>query len=417
MLPWLVLGIVVLTLILMLVRPARLPEGAYAAVGAALILATGQVGVEDLRATLDDTGDVLLFLVGMLLLVGVVERAKVFDVVGEFIARLANGRGTTLFLGISILAVLVTGLLSLDVTVILLPPVIFALSRQMRVPLMPLLMVTVFLANTASLGLPVSNLTNLLLFEQAGMSFAEFWSVMWLPNLLAAAITITVIWGRHRREIGHRFSPPPRENSTGMSTWTAFTGLTLLVSLGLLVLAGLAGRPLWWVAVAAGVGLVAIELARGTVSGRTVLRSSSPWVLLFVVGMSVVVTGFERAWIDGRTITFPNGEVDALLASVGLNAIGSNIVNNVPMTLLSGVVIEQAPGALHEVMTVGTLIGANIGPALTTYGSLATILWLAGLRREGIDLATRDYLRVSMFLVPAALAAAILGAIMSLGLA
>jgi arsenical pump membrane protein len=139
-------------------------------------------------------------------------------------------------------------------------------------------------------------------------------------------------------------------------------------------------------------------------------------VLLFVIAMSIVVRGFEHAWLTGNTVPLPAEPVRALLAAAGVNAVGSNVVNNVPMVLLSGAVIETAPAPLHEVLTVGTLIGANIGPALTTYGSLATILWLAGLRREGIEIATRDYLHMSLIVVPAALIAALVGAAVTLNL-
>jgi arsenical pump membrane protein len=416
MLSWVVLGIVAGTLGMMLARPWRLPEGAYAALGAVLMLAVGGVDPGDLGPIVGETADVLLFLVGMLLLVGVVERARVFDVLGSQVADWASGSGVLLFAGISALAVVVTGLLSLDVTVILLPPVILALARQLRVDALPLLMVTVFLANIASLALPVSNLTNLLLFEDAGLTFAGFWGIMWLPNLLAAGVTVGLIWWRYRPAIHTPFSVSRNGEHPPCAGWTVFAAWLLALTLVALVATGLLGYPLWWVAVAAGTGLTLGELLRGGVSGRTILHGVSPWVLLFVIAMSIVVRGFEHAWLTGNTVPLPAEPVRALLATAGVNAVGSNVVNNVPMVLLSGAVIETAPAPLHEVLTVGTLIGANIGPALTTYGSLATILWLAGLRREGIEVATRDYLKMSLIVVPAALLAALLGATITLGI-
>jgi arsenical pump membrane protein len=90
------------------------------------------------------------------------------------------------------------------------------------------------------------------------------------------------------------------------------------------------------------------------------------------------------------------------------NAIGSNIVNNVPMTLLTRPLIERATEPGREALAYGTLIGANIGPTLTTYGSLATMLWLALIRKRGLDVSTTEYLRVAIVTTPVVLIAATL---------
>lgn len=119
--------------------------------------------------------------------------------------------------------------------------------------------------------------------------------------------------------------------------------------------------------------------------------------------MTVVIAAFEREWLDGRTIGLPGSEIGGMALAMLGNAVGSNVVNNVPMVLLSAGIIERSSPHLRDALTYGSLVGANIGPALTTYGSLATILWLTFLRRHGVEVRSADYLRVSLVVVPVVL--------------
>lgn len=133
-------------------------------------------------------------------------------------------------------------------------------------------------------------------------------------------------------------------------------------------------------------------------SPRQAVNDLSLPVFLFVVSMTIVVGGFERTWLDGRAIDLPSNEPLALAL-----AVGANVVNNVPMALLSITVIGRAPPAMRDLLAYGALVGTNIGPALTMYGSLATILWLTPIHRAGVTVSVRDYLRVSVLVVPVAL--------------
>jgi arsenical pump membrane protein len=139
--------------------------------------------------------------------------------------------------------------------------------------------------------------------------------------------------------------------------------------------------------------------------GAAVREVSWP-VLVFVVGMLIVVRGLERGWLAEITVQPPTDPTRALLTGVAATAIGSNVVNNVPMALLSIPVVERAGGPAREALAYGVLLGANIGPTLTTYGSLATMLWLAIVRKRGLDVSTRTYLRVGIVSMPPVLTAA-----------
>lgn len=403
-----VLAIVVVTLGLMLARPGGLAEGWYALAGAIATLLTGAVTPAGVPALILETGDVLLFLLGMLALTGIVERARLFDIIAELCAQWSGGNGRVLFVFLYALGALVTTFLSLDVTVILLTPIVLALTSRRNIDPIPFLFASVFVANVVSLALPVSNLTNLLVYDGLDLGFRDFAAAMWWPNLAAAVSCLAVLFWTFRTRIPRRFGPPfPDLAPVSVATpWTAVCGIVLAGTLTALVVLGSLGYPLWWASIGGGTALILGAAIQRRITAAELRHDLSPPLFLFVIGMTVVVAGFERAWLDGRPIALPASEAAALALAVGVNALGSNIVNNVPMTLLSLGIIERTPGPMREPLAYGALVGANVGPALTTYGSLATILWLTLCRRAGVRITTRDYMKVSLAIVPITLIAA-----------
>jgi len=399
----LVLAIVIVTLGLMLTRPRGIAEGYSALLGAVAMVGTGRIGFATILGLVQDTGDVLLFLAGMMLLTGIVERAGVFDLLADRCARLARGNGILLFVNLYLLEALVTTTLSLDVTILMLTPIIHALTIRRRIDALPFMFACVFVANTVSLALPVSNLTNLLVFERLDLSFGPFLRIMWWPNLVALVATLLIFLWLFRDRIPRRFTEldmPASQQMVNTNGWLKVNGTVLSLTLLGLFLLGLTDHPLWWASVAGAAALVMCETATSRLNPRQTLTDLSPSLFLIVVSMAIVVTGFEHAWIDGRAIPVPESLSGSLLQSIGTGALGSNVVNNVPMTLVSLSVIDRAPMAMQHALAYGTLIGVNIGSALTTYGSLATILWLTLIRRRGIGISTAEYMRVSLVTIP-----------------
>jgi arsenical pump membrane protein len=402
-LPWAVLIVVALTLVMIVARPRGLGEAWAAAAGAVAMLLLGAVSPSDALAVGRETADVLLFLLGMMVLTGLVEQAGVFDRLAEAVAGLARGSGLALYSLVFLLAAVVTALLSLDVTVLILTPIVYALVSRRRLDALPFMFACTFVANTGSLILPISNLTNLLLYAQAGLDFGAFAGRLWLPNTIAVLANLLVFRWLFRDRLPARFDPspdPPPEADWWF--WTA--AVCLVVTLGILLASGLARRPLSWAALAGGGLLLAIGLLGRRVHPRETLAAVSWPLFVFVIGMFLLVRGFEQTWVDRLVIALPTAPLPALLLAVGANAVGSNIVNNVPMTLLSLPFVIRADGPAREALTYGTLVGANIGPTLTTYGSLATMLWLALLRKRGLDVSTLEYLRVALIATPIVLA-------------
>ncbi len=393
------LAIAALTLVLIVARPRGFGEPWTAASGAMVLLLTGVIGFHDVIAVIRSTADALLFLVGMMVLTWLAEQAGVFDRVAEEVAHRAAGSGPRLFIFIFVLAAVVTALLSLDVTILVLTPIVFALATRRGLDALPFMFACTFVANTGSLILPVSNLTNLLVYHQLGLGFARFAARMWLPNLTAVAINLGVFLWIFRERIPRHFDTTIDELPP-VDWWFRATLLGLGATLVALFGLGLIHQPLAIASLTSSAFLNGVGIMTGRVRTADTVRAVSWSLFVFVIGMFLVVRGIEHAWLDHLDISTPHRRLPALLVAVAGTAIGSNLVNNVPMTLLALPIIARADGAAREGLAYGALVGANIGPTLTTYGSLATMLWLTLVRKRGMDVSTTEYMRVALLTAP-----------------
>lgn len=401
----LVLAVVITTLALMLTRPRGISESWFAFAGALVMLALRAVPLVAVPRLVDQTSSVLLFLLGMMIVTGIVERAGFFALLAERCVRLARGHGVRLFVFIFLLGALVTATLSLDVTVIMLTPIVYALTTRRRLDALPFMFACTFVANTASLVFPVSNLTNLLVYNRLGISFARFTVIMWLPNLVAAVVNLAIFLWLFRNRLPRVIPDTQEREAKTEPGWLRLSASVLAVTLLLLFALGLFGRPLWWASLAGGAVLLIAAVATRRIGVRQIAGDVSMPLFVFVVSMVVIVDGVERAWFDRVTLPFPAPVLPALALGLGAGTIGSNIVNNVPMTVLALSWLQHSPAPSLQPLAFGTLLGTNIGPALTTYGSLATMLWLSLVRRCGMDISTRAYMRVSLLTVPPVLLA------------
>ncbi len=230
-------------------RPRGLGEGWSATLGAAAMLLTRLATPGDLLAVVREVAGVLLFLLSMMVLTAAAERG--------------SGRG--LYAGLFLLGAAVTALLSLDVTVLVLTPIVHTLAVRLRLKPLPYLFICTFVANTGSLLLPISNLTNLLVYGLLGLGFAGFARAMLLPQLAALAANLAVLALLFRRDIPRRFDPaplradPPVDDPAYLRAATLVLGATLVA----LVVAGVRGWPIAAPALAGGAALAGAALAAG----------------------------------------------------------------------------------------------------------------------------------------------------------
>jgi len=394
----LVLGV---TLAVAVARPPYLSEAVAACVGGVLLVVVGAIGFSAAGNALRALGPTVGFLAAMLLIADGCRREGLFDALGRVMARGSGGKPQRLLAFVFVIAAAITAVLSLDATIVLLTPVVFATAARMRTSAKPQVYACAHIANSASLLLPVSNLTNLLAFHASKLSFSRFGALMALPTLAAVAVE-WIVFRRffavdleRPRDAGARPARP--ELPRFAVAVLAFT----LVGFALSSVVGI--EPVWFAA--AGATAMSIHaLARRTTTPVALARAAEPGFLIFVLGLGVIVQAASVNGLDAavRAVLPTGASLGDLLAIAALSAIFANLVNNLPATLM----LIPVTAAAGIGPALATLIGVNIGPNLTYVGSLATLLWRRVLRTEDADVELGEFLRLGALTVPAALLAA-----------
>ncbi|HEX5193067.1 MAG TPA: SLC13 family permease [Solirubrobacteraceae bacterium] len=376
-------------------RRREVPDWAVAIVAAAVVLATGAIGIDGVGHALARLGPTLGFLAALLVLADGCRRAGLFEALGAEMAIGARGRPRRLLALVFAAAAVTTAVLSLDATVVLLTPIVFATAARLPARPRPHVYACTHLANSASLLLPVSNLTNLLAFAACGIAFTRFAVLMALPWAVALAIEWIVLSRVFADDL--RPSPEAREHADGPHPELPRLALAIVaLTLGGFAVSSVAGiAPVWF----ATAGAVAITIARPPESLPSLVVAAEPTFLVFVAGLGIVVAAAGAHGLSSVVRSaLPSGtSLPALLAVAGISAVLANLVNNLPATLIVvAVVSASAPGAV-----LAMLIGVNVGPNLTYVGSLATLLWRRIIHAHDEQVDTARFLKLGALTVPA----------------
>jgi arsenical pump membrane protein len=380
------------TLAAAVARPRLAPDWAVASVAALALVATGVLSVDDARDAASDLGPTIGFLAALLVLADGCREAGLFEALGAMMAAGSRGDPRRLLAMVFVVAGATTAVLSLDATVVLLTPVVFATASRLRARARPHVYACSHLANSASLLLPISNLTNLLAFEASGLSFLRFAALMLLPWLVALGIEWLVLTRAFARDLRHGRPPPPaHEAEVALPRFAIGVVAATLVGFALSSLAGI--EPVW-VAAAGALALVVRERR----PPRAVLGAIEPPFLVFVLGLAIVVRAAGdhglQSVVDGL---LPRGDtLPALLLVAVIAAVAANLLNNLPATLIVLPVVAAAgPGPV-----LAMLIGVNVGPNLTYVGSLATLLWRRVLHAHDHDTDLGEFVKLGALTVP-----------------
>lgn len=404
-------GIAALATAGVIVRPWRLPEAVWAVAGALLLVLLQLLPWQEAWAGVAKGLDVYLFLTGMMLLAEIARKEGLFDWLAALATRLARGSPTKLFGLIYVVGIAVTTFLSNDATAVVLTPAVAAAARAARVskPL-PYLLICAFIANAASFVLPISNPANLVVYGGGHMPPLAAWLARFaLPSVLSIVTTYLVLFWTQRahlkqEEIALHVQQPH------LSRCGKVAGLGICLTAILLLLASRFAVDLGLPTFVAGFVTTLLILALKQEGPWVVVKDISWGVLPLVAGLFVLVealdrTGLLRLLSDALHSASAQNPAKAMWLGGVIVAFVSNLINNLPAGLLAGAAVSASHTSPN--VTGSILIGVDLGPNLSVTGSLATILWLTALRREGQEITAWQFLKLGALVMPPALIAAI----------
>jgi arsenical pump membrane protein len=409
--------IFIVTLVVIVVRPRQINEAWSAAAGAVLMLATGVVSPLAALTAVASEWNLFLFFFGLMLTAAIADMAGFFDWAAGLAAAAAGGSGRWLLFNVFVLGAVITTFLSNDATAIILTPVVYTIATRLRLRVMPYLFAVSFMANAASMTLPISNPINVLTGDRLRAPLAVYEGHLLLASVASIAITMAVLMAFFWRSASGRFEFDWRSAVKSAVKDRAFFQATL-VGLALLAVAYLVGSAFLWplgvVAIAGGVGLVVVAAARRRLSRHHLNTHISPALFVYIAALFVLVQGVQDAGITPALVAAAVGHASdaesAVVAGLVGSAVASNLINNLPAVLvfISGAQAGGVPADLHAPFLFGALVGADLGPNLTPVGALSTMLWLVIVRRRGIHVSAWDFLKIGAVVAPLTLVAAAL---------
>ncbi|MGN8357233.1 arsenic transporter [Pseudomonas sp. SMN11] len=392
-----------------ILRPWRIPEYVWAMGGALLLAGLGLITPGNALAAVAKGSDVYLFLIGMMVLAELARQEGLFDWLARYAVHHARGSGQRLFDLVFLVGTLVTVFLSNDATAVVLTPAVYAACKAARAEPLPYLFICAFIANAASFVLPISNPANLVVFGSQMPPLLDWLRQFSLPSLVAIALTYLTLRLAQRRQIRQplALTVDTQPLTAGARLSAVGIGFTAALLLGASALDRALGLPTF----CAGVATTALVHMRQRRSPMPVLRHVAWGVLPLVAGLFVLVEAVAQTGVIVRlaqalaTLAENSPGTSSWVAGVGV-AIASNLMNNLPTGLIAGSMgsLVQLP----QQATAALLIGVDLGPNLSITGSLATLLWLVAIRREGEHVSAWQFLRLGLLVMPPALAAALL---------
>jgi arsenical pump membrane protein len=397
----------------LLFHPMRLPEAVWACLGALALILLRLISWDHTRLALSKGIDVYLFLTGMMLLAELARWEGVFDWLAAWAVRAANKSASRLFLLIYCVGTIVTVFLSNDATAVVLTPAVYAAVRKAKVDALPYLLGCAFIANAASFVLPISNPANIVVFDGQLPPLLPWMRTFLIPSVVSIAATFLVLRFASRKHLQEQAAEA--EEPVALSGAGKLAAWGLIIATVILLAASISGISLGLPTCLAAVTAIILVALKDPQAPISVVREVSWSVIPLVAGLFVIVealkdVGTLRIAQTGLEMVSRGPVFQGDLTGAFGVALISNLMNNLPVGLIGANALEQAHIAAP--MKNAFLIGVDLGPNLSVTGSLATILWLINLRKEGYRLTAWTFLKFGILVMPLALVAAVLALVL-----
>jgi len=391
-----------------MLRPKPLNEATAAALGAVAMLIAGVISPLDSWQVFRDNLNVLLFFLGLMVISIVADKAGFFEWCASKAVKLAGGTGPALLAVVFGLGTLLTAFFSNDATALILTPIVFTLVTRLKLNPLPYVFACAFIANAASMLLPVSNPVNLLAVEKFHLTLGQYFKFLLIPSILVIGLNIGIFYLIFRKKLFNVSCENQTENPIKIDRFfRVISGGLGLIALGY-ILTSIYGLPLAYPALGGGFLLLGSAFVFRRIKITQVYHGMSWSIFLFILALAIMVKGLENAGViqylaNQLASLATHGQLQALFSVTIGTALGSNLINNWSMMMVSvsSLNILAAGGTgFHQSLVYGAIMGADLGPNIAILGSLSSMLWLVLLRKRGLNIHPLQYLKLGLIVTP-----------------
>jgi len=400
--------IFLITLIFVIWQPRGLQIGTTAIIGAIVALILGVVSISDVGIVFDIIWDATLAFIGIIILSMVLDEIGFFEWAALKMAKLSHGNGLLMFVYSIILGAIVSALFANDGAALILTPILLAKMNILRLnakTILAFLLAGGFISDSASLPFVFSNLTNIVTANYFSIGFAEFFSNMILPYFVSVLASMAVLWIILRKDIPKTVDIHLLKNPNDVIKHKGlfnFSWLFLALLLGGYFIGDAYNIPVSVFALGGGILFLLIASMTKTVEPKRIIKEA-PWqVVWFSLGLYIVVYGLKNAGLTDyitQMLIYLNSqsEVIAVVGTGFLAAFLSAFMNNMPTIMVMDIALVDIA---NEAMIYANIVGCNLGPKMTPFGSLATLLWLHSLEKKGVHIDFWSYSKFGLMVTP-----------------
>ena len=400
--------IFVVTLIFIIWQPRGLQIGTTATIGAIVALLFGIVSFNDVLTVANIVWDATLAFVGIIILSMVLDEIGFFEWCALHMAKLSRGNGHLMFVYALILGSFVSALFANDGAALILTPILLAKMRILRLNLKAIiafLLAGGFISDSASLPFVFSNLTNIVTANYFDIGFGEYLANMIIPYLISTMVSIMVLWIILRKDIPKKVDITLLKNPDTVlknKILFKFSWVFLTILLVGYFIGDAYHLPISLFALGGGLLFLLIAAFARVIRPKEIIKNA-PWqVVWFSIGLYIVVYGLKNAGLtDYLEIILKDlatrGDFVAVVGTGFVAAFLSAFMNNMPTIMIMDISLTNIG---NEAMMYANIIGCNLGPKMTPFGSLATLLWLHVLAQKGVKISFAQYSRFGLIVTP-----------------
>lgn len=396
------------TLFFVIWQPKGLQIGTIAIVGAIVSLAIGTVSFNDVLTVTDIVWDATLAFIGIIILSMVLDEIGFFEWCAIKMAKLSRGNGHLMFVYALLLGSFVSALFANDGAALILTPILLAKMRILQLDfktIVAFLLAGGFISDSASLPFVFSNLTNIVTANYFDIGFVAYLQMMLIPFIISVIASIVVLWLILRKDIPKQVDINLLKNPDEVlknKTLFKFSWVFLALLLAGYFIGDRYDLPVSLFAL--GGGLIFLMIASYAKSAKAWLTiKTAPWqVVWFSIGLYIVVYGLKNAGLTDYLAAIVNnlaqrGDAAAVIGTGFLSAILSAVMNNMPTVMIMDIALQDIP---DKTLAYANIIGCNLGPKMTPFGSLATLLWLHVLSKKGVKIGFWQYTKFGLMVTP-----------------